>query len=173
MDGQNNVPQGDGSNEQSVPDVSLRNEIFNGYSKMHIFRLLETDEVEHLVPCFGMDYYPAGTQVFKEGEQGDFIGFVLSGRLKVTKATNFPDHHVVLATVGANSFVGEFSMLEGQQRTATVVALEPVKLLLLHRGPLEKLFDVHPQTGVKILKGINSIVQLRLQKLSERLVAMY
>ena len=165
----------DYTTSDSVPATTpgLQEIVRSRYPKMQIFHQLEDREIEQLLPCFELNHYPAQTPVFREGDNGDYIGFVLTGRLKVIKATPFPDHHVVLATVGQNSFVGEFSMLDGERRTATVITLEPSELLLLHRPPLERLFSDHPRTGVKILKGINRIVQLRLQKLSERLVAMY
>jgi len=50
-----------------------------------IFSFIEEDDVEKIIPFFELVDYPVGSVVFREGDPGDFIGFVVSGKLEVKK----------------------------------------------------------------------------------------
>ncbi len=141
--------------------------------KLKIFGLLEDDEFERLIPYFEKVSLPAGTVFFNEGDPADSVGFVISGSFEVRKETEFKGKQIVLAVVTRGSIVGEFSFLDRQPRTATVVAREDSELLVLERDALEGFFSRYPETGVKLLKGIIRIMSLRYNKTVERLAVIF
>ncbi len=139
---------------------------------MQIFQLLNDNELEKIVPLFKKIDCPAGTVIFNEGEPGDFIGFVISGKLEVKKHTEF-NKQIILAILSKGSFAGELSMISGQSRSATVAALENSSLLILGREELNSFIQHYPDIGIKILRGIIRTISIRMRKNVERLVSIF
>jgi len=154
-------------------DNNLKDLIYKFRDELIIFHLLTEEELEQIFPYLEVGYYPAGTVIFKEGDPGDFIGFVGSGKLEVKKHTEFKGKQIILAILSKGSFVGELSLIDEQPRSATVVSLEDSKLIILKSGSLDSLMQKHPYTGIKILKGISRILAIRLRKAGERLSMIF
>lgn len=141
--------------------------------KMNFCELLGDDELEKVVPCFELVKYKAGSVLFNEGEPGDFMGFVKSGKLEVKKQTEFKGKQIILAILGEGSFVGELSTFDKKPRSTTVTALEDSELILLRRETLDTIIKQDPQTAIKILEGIIRIISIRLRKVTERLTKIF
>jgi CRP/FNR family cyclic AMP-dependent transcriptional regulator len=77
---------------------------------------------------------PRGTVFIQEGESGDSLFVILSGRVKVFVADD-DGREMVLDIYGPGSYVGEMS-LDGQPRAASVVTLEPTVCSMLTRESL-------------------------------------
>ena len=110
----------------------------------------------------------AGDFVFREGDKGDFVCFVASGVLEVTK-TNHQGQVVVIATLGKGSSLGEMSLIDKLTRSASVRARTAVSLVVLTRKGFDMVLKMHPDMGIKILRGIASLLSINLRKTSERL----
>ncbi|KPJ97804.1 MAG: hypothetical protein AMK71_12490 [Nitrospira bacterium SG8_35_4] len=157
-----------------MKDTALRDFIFEMKDKLILFHFLAPEEVEKTIPYLEAVSYQKGSNLFIEGEPGDFVGFIVKGRLEVKKETEFKGKQVVLATLGRGSLVGELSFVdEGEPRTATVVALDDVEVILLRRKSLDSLAEQYPQIGIKIFKGIIRILAIRLRKSVERLTLIF
>ena len=83
-----------------------------------------------------------GTLVVREGEPGESLLLVSSGRLQVVK--NDGGHEIELARLGAGTFFGEFAVLTDRRRHASVRCLTDCELLELKRDELERLCNEHP-----------------------------
>ncbi|MDQ3850510.1 MAG: cyclic nucleotide-binding domain-containing protein, partial [Actinomycetota bacterium] len=70
-----------------------------------------------------------GESVIREGQPGECYYVVVDGRLAVTQRSR------PIATVARGDGVGEISLLAGVPCTATVTALEPVRLYALDARP--------------------------------------
>lgn len=152
---------------------NLKELIYEVKEDLKIFHLLNKEEMEQIVPYFKIIHCPVGTTLFNEGDPGDFIGFITSGKLEVKKQTEFKGRQIVLALLSKGSFVGELSMIDEQPRSATVVALEDSELVILRRGALDSLMQRYPYTGIKVLKGLNRILSIRLRKAVDRLAVIF
>ena len=153
---------------------TIRDLIFEMKEQLLLFHFLSNEEVELIIPYLDILAFPKGAKIFKEGEKGDFVGFISQGRLEVKKSTEFEGKQVVLATLGRGSMVGELSFVDiDEPRTATVVALENAEIVILKRDALEDLTGQWPQIGIKILKGIIRILAVRLRKSVERLTLIF
>jgi CRP-like cAMP-binding protein len=112
--------------------------------------------------------------VFNEGDIGDYMGIILSGKLDVKKQTEFKGRQVIIASLKEGSFVGEMSLVnEHEPRSATVSASEDSQIVILKREALESLIQKYPYIGVKILKGLNQVLAIRLRKTVERMTSMF
>jgi CRP-like cAMP-binding protein len=138
-----------------------------------IFSFIEDDDAEKVIPFFDSVDYPVGAVIFKEGEAGDFIGFVVSGKLEVKKQTEFKGNQLIIALLSSGALVGELSIFDQHKRSATVEAVEDTTMLILRNKALDALIQQHPYTGIKLLKGLIRILSLRLRKATERLTTIF
>jgi CRP/FNR family transcriptional regulator, cyclic AMP receptor protein len=138
-----------------------------------IFYLFDDEDIDKIAPFFELRDCPAGSIVFKEGDPGNFIGFVISGKLEVKKQTEFKGNQLIIALLTKGAMVGELSMFDKRQRSATVEAVEDTSLIIFRSESMESLMRQHPYTGIKILKGLIRILSLRLRKATERLTNIF
>ncbi len=152
------------------PDIK---EHLNTLRKEMMFDMLDSEDIEKISPFFEVIVYPANKVIFKEGDLGDFIGFVLSGKLEVKKQTEFKGNQLIIALLSKGAMVGELSMFDQHKRSATVEAVEETTLMILRNEAMESLIKQHPYTGIKILKALIRILALRLRKATERLTTIF
>lgn len=114
---------------------------------------------------------PSGTVLFRQGEAGDALSFVVSGTVDVL-AQRDDGHEVRLGEAGPGEPVGEMALLSGEPRMATARARDDVELLRLSRAGFEALVATHPQAMAlfarvmatrlaKAARGRGAIAQLR------------
>jgi CRP-like cAMP-binding protein len=58
-------------------------------------------------------------------------------------------------------------------RSATVVSREDSKMVILRREALESISQKFPHIGVKILKGLNRVLSIRLRQTVDRLIGIF
>ncbi len=138
-----------------------------------LFSLLEDEDIEKIAPFIELTIYPSGTVLFKEGDPGDFVGCVISGKLEVKKQTEFKGNQVIIALLTKGALVGELSIFDRNNRSATVEAVEETTMLILRNDVIETLMQEHPRTGIKLLKGLLRILSIRLRKATERLTNIF
>ncbi|MEW6218631.1 MAG: cyclic nucleotide-binding domain-containing protein [Thermodesulfobacteriota bacterium] len=134
-----------------------------------VFRFLSPEEAVAL--CAFLDYrqYPAGSIVIREHDPGDFMAFLVRGRLEARKETSFPGKFMTVAVFDPGTMVGEMAVIHEQQRSATVVARDDAVCLVLGREAMDELLVLHPALGIKILKRMLYVLSLRLKEADERL----
>jgi CRP-like cAMP-binding protein len=96
--------------------------------------------------------------VFHHGDVGETAHLVLQGRLKIV----LPSHRgreASLAIIGPGDLFGELALLDGEPRSATVVALEPVKTAALHRADFLGLLRGSPAAREALQATLAGIVR--------------
>jgi CRP/FNR family cyclic AMP-dependent transcriptional regulator len=100
--------------------------------------------------------FPRNTIIINEGEQGDTLFIVLSGKVKVF-ASNAAGKQVVIAFHGPGECVGEMS-LDGSPRSASVITTEPTSCALVNRADFRAFLLQHPDLALHlILKLIHRV----------------
>ncbi len=106
----------------------------------------------------GIKRYPAQAILINEGDSGDSIYILLSGRVKVY-ATNAEGKEVVIAVHGAGEYIGELS-LDGGVRSASVMTLEPTTCSVVSGSSLREFIAAHPDFASHLIgKLIRSVRQ--------------
>jgi CRP/FNR family transcriptional regulator, cyclic AMP receptor protein len=89
-------------------------------------------------------YYQRGQVLFNDGDHGDCLHLVRSGRLNV-QVTTAAGQTVVLRVVHPGEVVGELALVRlDHRRTGRVVALEDTRTSALYQRDFEELRQVHP-----------------------------
>lgn len=96
---------------------------------------------------------PAGTVIFTKGEPGASMYMVVSGEVEALDG----DH--IFARMGVHEVFGEMALLDGEPRTATIRATQPVRLLRLDQAPFYELMD----DQIEIARGIIHVLLQRLR----------
>jgi len=151
----------------------LKQLVFDIKDELIIFHLLDPEEMEQILPYFEVMDCPAGTTIFKEGDEGDYACFIAAGQFEVKKQTEFKGKQVIIALLGKGSIVGEMSLIDQHPRSATVVSRVDSKLIILRREAVESISRKFPHIGIKILKGLNRVLSMRLRQTVERLIGIF
>lgn len=133
-----------------------------------LFEFLERDELIDVAARMDfMDLEP-GDVLFNEWDRADFVCFVESGELDVTKKTG-PNSSDVMATLRRGRSIGEMSIINNFPRSSTVVARSKVRLAVFQRTAFEDILSKKVDLGVNILKGLANLLSINLKKASSRL----
>jgi CRP/FNR family transcriptional regulator, cyclic AMP receptor protein len=100
--------------------------------------------------------YRRGERMILEGDQQDTTFLVLEGRVRVFTGT--PEgNEVTLCVRGPGDLIGEMGALDpGGRRSASVVALEPVRCRVIAARELQGFLEAHPRTTLALLRLVIS-----------------
>ena len=97
----------------------------------------------------------SGEYLMHQGEVGDAMYFVVTGRLRVVLESDDPH---IIGRVGAGAIVGELALLADEPRFASVIAARDTDLLRLAREDFEEIIGAAPG----LLRAVASTVVRRL-----------
>jgi CRP-like cAMP-binding protein len=104
--------------------------------RVPIFRRLEKGTLFELARRTDEITYPAGSTLVREGDPGDALCIIAEGTVEVQT------HGHAVAQMTAGDFFGEMSLIDGQPRSATVVAVDDVVLFTLGSSDFESLLNI-------------------------------
>lgn len=93
--------------------------------------------------------YAPGEFVFREGEAGDAMYLIWSGRVVVVKGDL--ECPTILGYRGPGQIVGEMAILENRPRVASIIAVEESRLLRIGREGFQELLQNAPIIGMSIM----------------------
>jgi CRP-like cAMP-binding protein len=95
-----------------------------------------------------------GQALFHQGGSSDRVVVVLSGRVKVSTLTD-GGREIVLAFRGPGDLLGELAAIDGQPRSATVEAIEPVEALAIPAADFRSYLIAHPEVSLLLLQMLS------------------
>lgn len=98
-----------------------------------------------------------GSVVFREGENGQELFIVLSGKVNAVVTQSDGTRRKVYE-FGPGSFFGEMAVIEAAPRSATCTALEDCELMVLQGLDFYRLVFEHPMIALKLLGAIGSVM---------------
>ncbi len=99
----------------------------------------------------------------RKGDPGNQLYGILAGSLKVT-TTGTDGKDVMFGLMGPGEVIGEIALLDGEERSATVTAVESTELLTLHRRELIPFLERNPQAAISLA----CVLAARVRQLSDR-----
>jgi CRP/FNR family cyclic AMP-dependent transcriptional regulator len=148
-----------GKIQEPISDFLLNTPLFDG---------LKTNEIKNIAKHLSFIELSKDEILFKEGEKGNCVCFVVEGTLDVIKQS-LTGESVIITALHRGRSIGEMSIIDDFPRSATVKARTQVKLVILTREDFDLLLEENPQVGIKILKKISRLLSLNLRKTSSRL----
>jgi CRP/FNR family transcriptional regulator, cyclic AMP receptor protein len=114
--------------------------------------------------------FPAGSTVFREGEQGSSMYVVESGELMAIRNAG-SGRSVKLMRLAPGDFFGETTLIEMQPRPFSVTVDRDARLLELGNADLYRLYREDVKSYVLVLQNINRELCRRLRRASVRITA--
>lgn len=116
--------------------------------------------------------FDEGDTIFREGDEGDKLYFVLDGSVRISRKIPGSGEEA-LAILERGELFGEMALVDGRPRTADAVAHADVKLLSIEASVLERLLDIDKMSSARLLKLLCGTVSRRLRALDEKIVGWY
>lgn len=122
--------------------------------------------------------FPKNTILINEGDVGDSLYIILTGRVKVF-ASNEAGKEVVLDFHGPGEYVGEMA-LDNEPRSASVVTTEPTSCAVVSRANFREFVLAHPEFALNLIEKLiqrmrrttESVKSLALSDVYGRLVRL-
>jgi hypothetical protein len=128
---------------QPTIDLLSRVPLFEGLPKAHLTRVASLAEESD---------YAAGRVIVKRDDPGRAFYVIVEGTAKVVKGKIVTSKGE--ATLGPGDFFGELSLLDGDARSATVVAETPLTVIRIERVGFRRLLREEPDLAIKLLEGM-------------------
>ena len=109
-----------------------------------LFRDFSVDEMVAVIQGLKLLTFDRGQAILREGQPGGSLYTLTSGRVRAFKKDPATGKQNPLGDLKEGAFFGEMSILTGQPRMASVVALTRCELLELDRSTLDGITKTHP-----------------------------
>lgn len=158
------VTIGDGAarDENRAKRLQLKRDIL---ARMPLFKPLNDREILRVLQVTEVVAYQNGERVISEGDKGEELFIVLSGKVKVVRGG------AVLATLNPGDHVGEMALVRSQPRSATVISDGNSEMMVITRTDFFEILRKEHQLAVKLLWQFLSVLADRLADTSRELGA--
>lgn len=117
--------------------------------RCELFRELEPSELAQLATAAQRHRLPAGAVLLREGDAGSSLFIVMEGVVEAWRES--PDGiRQLLNTIGAGGMLGEFSLLTGEPRSATVIIKRDTLLLEIGRDAIASVLERRPDLANRL-----------------------
>ncbi len=121
--------------------------------RSRFFSSLNDDEIKRILPLFNEERYSAQEVIYKEGERGDTLNLIVEGKVNVARVTA-EGEYLNLSSIKEGEVFGIMSFFDGSPHSATIIAQEDVRLLVLKRDDFERLLESESVIYAKIVKNL-------------------
>ncbi|MFC1846284.1 cyclic nucleotide-binding domain-containing protein, partial [Chloroflexota bacterium] len=153
---------------ESTMKTSQRRKRLLALKDLSVFQGLSSEQLRLVKQFVRPAAFKAGEILFREGDPGDGMFFILSGYVSVFSGGR--DHR--LATFDEGVFFGEMAILEDEPRSATVRAETDTKLLFMSKEDFKKLTDNEPSLAAYILHRMSRELSHRLRITNSEVLAL-
>jgi CRP/FNR family cyclic AMP-dependent transcriptional regulator len=137
------------------------------FRKFTLFAELDDRELSSIAAVAKSRRYAKDDVVFHADESGDIFCLIKEGQVKVTMIS--PEgKEIILSMLGPGDFFGEMSLLDNEQRSATVIATEPLELVTIWRSDFLQIL----QENFTITKKVLAELSRRLRRASNRIESL-
>ena len=127
--------------------MATREEIVDAMAGMALFADLASPQLQGVAHRFEERFFPEGERILRQGIGGSAFYVILDGEAQVV-VDGTPR-----ATLGRGEFFGEVSILLGEPPGADVVALRPLRCLVIGGPDVQGFLLDHPAVMFRMLQA--------------------
>ncbi len=113
-----------------------------------IFSSLDAKGLDAVAKAGKTQSYDAGKTIVEAGATGVGFFFILGGEVEVRQRGR------TIAKLGKGQFFGEMALIDGQPRTADVVAVGPTECFALSAWSFASLIKTEPKISLGVMKEL-------------------
>ncbi len=135
---------------------------------------LPDEDLGRLAEVMQEKSFPEGTEILKEGEEGDEMFLLLEGSVDVLKTTPYGDPYVTASLQDSyHCTFGEMTLIDRGRRSATIRAKTDCRTLSLSRDDFQRFCREKPAVGLELLMSISMTLVHDLRMENENLHIVY
>jgi CRP/FNR family transcriptional regulator, cyclic AMP receptor protein len=136
-----------------------------------------TNDEKRLEKCYNImkkEKFKSCDYIIKEGEFGDVLYILYSGKVRILRNTLSNDEYtVVILDSKDHIFFGEVALIDSDRRSASVVAETDCDALSIDRKSFIKLCEDDPLMGYKIVLQIAKRISGSLRKMNKDVITLF
>jgi CRP-like cAMP-binding protein len=102
--------------------------------------------------------FDQGAVIFRENDEGGEMFIIIQGLVEIRKTTG-PSSSKILTTLQKGDMFGEMAIIEKQPRSATAVAVQPTRVLVLNEKLYESMIGSNPDFARKMNKVLSERIR--------------
>ena len=135
--------------QTQIRDILASNELFQSLSK---------DELDQLIHSSKPVSFPEGAHIIQEGEKAESLYAVMQGQVRLFHISEIGMEVDIHRLTPGESF-GGIELVDGEVRTTSCTALEPVQLLEIPKSQFQSVLQSHPELYSRLLRIVHSWLQ--------------
>ncbi|MFA6450673.1 MAG: Crp/Fnr family transcriptional regulator [bacterium] len=135
--------------------------------KVPLFSNLSASELESLSKEASIREYEKNETIIHKQDEGDSFFSLVSGRVKVV-LTDDEGKEFIVGILQPLEFFGEMALLDGEPRSASVVAIEKTEVIVLKREDFLRQFTTNPEMAKKVI----AVLGKRLRHANEHIESL-
>ncbi len=143
---------------QATPKRAAIGERTQTLKAVPFFTQLSDHELEVVRAVATEKSYPKNAVVLTEGEMGDSLFMIQSGKVKVFIGDE-DGREIILKILGPGDFFGEMSMIDKQPRSASVTTIEPASFMVLSHAAFERCVEQAPRIANMVMRVLATRVR--------------
>ncbi len=132
-----------------------------------IFSELHEEQIGTIMEMTVRRTFQKNTMIVIEEDSADTLYIIDKGSVKITRL-NDEGREVILAILGSSEFFGEMALLDGQGRSANVMALDDTVMFTLTRRDFLDVLNRFPSISIQLLREMTS----RLRKSDQQIKSL-
>jgi CRP-like cAMP-binding protein len=136
-------------------------------AKVELFSELDDEGLSTVSGVASTRSVAKDTVIFHGGDPADAVYVVASGKVKVV-TTSTDGKEFILTVLGAGQVFGEMALLEEAPRSASVITLTAVELVVIKRDDFQNLMDTSPG----ISRSLLAILSRRLRRANSKMESL-
>ncbi len=141
-------------------------------SRIPLFSSMRTADIQQIADQLRCRNYGPGEVILRQGENDSRLFMLVRGEVEVVKNMDRPEERT-MRMLTPPAYFGEMALIDGMQRSASVVALSNTKVFFLDRLNLVREIERTPTLAVELLRmmsmRIRAIEKYLIQAVGENL----
>ncbi|RKY54434.1 MAG: hypothetical protein DRP89_04970 [Candidatus Neomarinimicrobiota bacterium] len=142
-------------------------DIINVLRRSDLTHGLTDSEIEDLAKIFHSKHAKKGDVIIREGDPSSELYIISKGRVGVLiYSSSQPGEKEKITTLRDNDIFGEFSMIDGTSRSATVVTDEDSDFIYVDYLDFHRYLEENEHVGFFIMRNIAKILTAKLRMMN-------
>lgn len=128
---------------------------------VYLFKELNSSELDSIASIAKVKTFNSGDEIFSETDKADSLYVIRLGSVRIKRSGK--EDAIEVAQLGSGSHFGEMSFVDGEPRSASVVANEKTELVSIDFSALNQILDKNPTIAVKVYRSLSHFLCGRLR----------